>query len=83
MIYDLSPEERTKIFTELITGPRPRSFDPDLKRALLEDLDPSEQEVARDILEIVETGGVSLDDLLAEFDKQIYDNPPPNSNFSA
>jgi len=37
----------------------------------LQNLDPDEEELVLGLLEIVETGGTSIEDLLAEFDREV------------
>jgi hypothetical protein len=65
----LSTEEEARIWRDLLTGPRPRRIHPEVKSALLEGLSPGETELVEGLLEIVETGGASIEDVLAEFDR--------------
>jgi hypothetical protein len=67
----LSLEEYTRLFTDLITGPRPRRIHPEVKSALLADLNRDEAVVVEGILEIVETGGASIEDLLESLDRSV------------
>jgi hypothetical protein len=69
----LSPEEEARIWRDLLTGPRPRRIHPEVKSALLEGVSSDEAELIRGLLEIVETGGFSFEDLLAEFDRKCGD----------
>jgi hypothetical protein len=76
MVEELSEDDRRRIFADLIAGPKPRPIVPELKVALLDGLDPNEAEVVRGILEIVEFGPASIDDLLTELDRKCEDDTP-------
>jgi len=67
----LTPQEQTEIWIDLLSGPRPRRIHPEVRSALLQNLDPDEEELVLGLLEIVETGGTSIEDLLAEFDREV------------
>jgi hypothetical protein len=67
----LTPQEQTEIWNDLLSGPRPRRIHPEVRSALLQNLDPDEEELVLGLLEIVETGGTSIEDLLAEFDREV------------
>ena len=70
-------EERTRIFQELMKGPRPQPLDPGLKASLLADVGPEEAELISGILDIVENGSASIGDLLEELDRMCEGNDPP------
>jgi hypothetical protein len=73
----LPGSEVSRILADLLNGPRPRPVDPALRASLVAGLNPDEAEVVRGLLEIVETGGSNLDDLLAELDRMVKGNDPP------
>ena len=76
----LSPEEQAQIWHDLLTGPRQRGFHPEVKSALLEGLGPDKTELAQGVLEIVETGGFSLEDYLAELHRKYGDGREGSPN---
>lgn len=69
--------ERTRILQDLMTGPRPRAIDPELKASLLAAISPDEAEMIGGILEIIEHGDTPIEDLLAELERMADDEGPP------
>ena len=72
----LTPEQaRVKAIAELMAmpGPKPlKPIPPELKAEALAEIElESEEEVMRQIDELRRTGGISIDDLLAEFERRI------------
>lgn len=72
----LSPGETKRIWDDLLSGPKPRPVDPDLKASLLADVGPEEAEFITGLLEVIEQGSAPIEDTLAELDRMANGEEP-------